>query len=384
MMFRVKKLLIKHAAELPRLVYLNGETMLFLDECGYTGEDLFNKDQPIFTLASINISEEKCGELKNKFFKNVTSQELKHSQLVRRPNQQKMILNFIRELSKNPQKIKLSISDKKYILITKMVDWIIEPPMYENGVDLYVDGGNIALSNSIYYSFKLIGGNDFFNSVLERFQILMRNRTLKSYHKFFSLFHGNLPKEVDEIAVYFRYWYKYETFDFFKKIPENDLNISFTNTLNMMATWSKELKSNVTLIHDRSSNMSKYSELWDLIMSPSNDAIKVGYDIRTIDFPLKIKRTRFEDSKNWAGLQLADILAGAVNYVFKKQVENEMDDYAKEVFDLIKNGFGYHLIVPNSAVTPEELGTIGKKFMDPNNYLGKIVSKYYQTRNKYT
>jgi len=358
--------------------------MLFLDECGYTGEDLFNKDQPIFTLASINISEEKCGELKNKFFKNVTSQELKHSQLVRRPNQQKMILNFIRELSKNPQKIKLSISDKKYILITKMVDWIIEPPMYENGVDLYVDGGNIALSNSIYYSFKLIGGNDFFNSVLERFQILMRNRTLKSYHKFFSLFHGNLPKEVDEIAVYFRYWYKYETFDFFKKIPENDLNISFTNTLNMMATWSKELKSNVTLIHDRSSNMSKYSELWDLIMSPSNDAIKVGYDIRTIDFPLKIKRTRFEDSKNWAGLQLADILAGAVNYVFKKQVENEMDDYAKEVFDLIKNGFGYHLIVPNSAVTPEELGTIGKKFMDPNNYLGKIVSKYYQTRNKYT
>ena len=241
-----------------------------------------------------------------------------------------------------------------------------------------------ALPIFIYYVFKTIGGSEFFNFVLKRFQALMRNRTIEAYHEFFCLFEEKLPNEVDELATYFRYWYKFESFDYFKNIPTNDLNISFTNTLNMMATWSKELNSSVTLIHDQSSNMSKYRELWDLIMSPNNEAVKIGYDIRTIDFPLKIQNTIFEESKNWAGLQLVDILAGAVTYVFKKQIENEMDGYSTEVFDLIKNRLGYHLIIPNSAVTPEELGAIGENYADPNNYLGKMVSEYYKSRNQNT
>ena len=31
---------------------------IFLDESGYTGEDLFNRDQPIFTLASLGVDDE--------------------------------------------------------------------------------------------------------------------------------------------------------------------------------------------------------------------------------------------------------------------------------------------------------------------------------------
>lgn len=353
---------------------------LFLDECGYTGEDLLNKDQPIFTLGSILLEEHKCRELKNEFYKNVKSQELKHTKLVKYPNQRKMVVDFIKEVVKKPELIKLSVSDKKFVLVTKMVDWIIEPPMYDNGIDLYLNGGNIALSNYIYFTFKQYANSGFFNSVLKLFQKLMRKRDLESYHQFFSLFYNNLPKEVAEIAIYFKYWYEFESLKSIKTIPENDLNISFTNTLYMMALWSKDLKYNVNLIHDSSSNMSKYKELWDLILCPDNDSAKIGYDIRTIEFPLKISKTLFENSINWTGLQLADILAGAVNYMFKRWIENDMDEYADEIFNLIKDGIHFHSIVPEYSFTPEELGTIGKKYIDPNNYLGKMVSKYFESK----
>ena len=67
---------------------------IFLDECGFTGEDFFNPDQPVFTLASLNIPEETCQKLKARHFSFVQANELKHSTLARRPKQQDMIINW--------------------------------------------------------------------------------------------------------------------------------------------------------------------------------------------------------------------------------------------------------------------------------------------------
>ena len=39
---------------------------IYIDECGYTGEDLFNLDQPIFCLGSTSLSKDECKTLKEK------------------------------------------------------------------------------------------------------------------------------------------------------------------------------------------------------------------------------------------------------------------------------------------------------------------------------
>ena len=110
---------------------------IYLDECGFTGEDLFNSEQPIFTLASIDLSEEVCHELKDKYFSSVQAYELKHSNLAKRPKQQEMVINLIKGLGSNyPKSVKFSVAHKRYVLVTKIVDILIETLAYEDGINL--------------------------------------------------------------------------------------------------------------------------------------------------------------------------------------------------------------------------------------------------------
>jgi hypothetical protein len=54
----------------------DGLSTIFVDECGYTGQNLLDAVQPIFALASLNLSELDCIDLKNNFFGRVKSVEL--------------------------------------------------------------------------------------------------------------------------------------------------------------------------------------------------------------------------------------------------------------------------------------------------------------------
>ena len=120
------------------------ENRLFIDECGYTGEDLFNEDQPVFVLASFWLAEEYCVDLKHKYFSKVKAKELKHSRLSRYPAQQNMVIDFLRDIAKESDSVKFAIANKHYVLVTKIVDLLIEPMAYEDGLDFYQDGLNIA------------------------------------------------------------------------------------------------------------------------------------------------------------------------------------------------------------------------------------------------
>ena len=117
---------------------------IFIDECGYTGEDLFNEDQPVFVLSSTNLSEDVCQDLKGKHFSKVNAQELKHSRLAKNFNQQKMVINLLHDLAAHSESVKFAIAHKRYILVTKIVDILIEPMAYEDGLDFYKNGLNIA------------------------------------------------------------------------------------------------------------------------------------------------------------------------------------------------------------------------------------------------
>ena len=54
---------------------------VYIDECGYTGADLLQKDQPIFALAAVPIEECDACEIKKRYFPDLGVQELKHSKI---------------------------------------------------------------------------------------------------------------------------------------------------------------------------------------------------------------------------------------------------------------------------------------------------------------
>ncbi len=347
---------------------------IFLDESGYTGQDLLNVTQPIFTLASLNLPESDCIELKNNFFNKVQAAELKYSALSRRPRQQKLILDFLKELSYEPNLVKFVIAHKQYVLVTKMVEILVEPATYEDGLDLYNRGANIALSNLIYYTFPVFGGEAFFQKLLKNFQDMIRSRTKESYKAFFEpLFTQDYPQELDELLTYLRV--SHTKFGYNLLEDDSSLDIATSCTLSLMTSWQDYLNEDLTLIHDNSSAMAKDRKIWDILVNPNLPSIEVGYDRRKTQFPIRVVETHPEDSKNWAGLQLADILAGAFSKSARWLYEGQStdDDFGKRLAEICGESFDCFPICPQKEFTPEQMGTTDNNAADPLDYIGSLL-----------
>lgn len=351
---------------------------IFMDECGYTGSDLFNNEQPIFTLATLNCANVQAEEFKRTFFKDVHSKELKHSILAKYRKQQAMVIEFIRYLAREPKLVKISVVDKKYAIVTKMVDIVVEELAHKDGIDLYKRGGNIAYANLLYYVVPCFLGRRFFNRMLFNFQELMRTRNIKAYTKFFKpFFNQNFPEEIKNLltpfqAFHFRIGPKILSF------PPGIFEVSLGCAANLMAQWHEDLKQNMILIHDRASNMAKNKQIWDLFVSPNLPQKRVGYDRRKITFPIGVKTTIFENSKNKAGLQLADVVAGATARWGKYLIHSKAskDRYEKELDKLFPGNFSGRFIWPIPQVTPKDLGTNGSDMESLVNYSAQIIRDY--------
>ncbi|MBD2292718.1 DUF3800 domain-containing protein [Anabaena sphaerica FACHB-251] len=289
---------------------------IFLDECGYTGRNLLDLEQPIFSLASLNCPEETCQEIKQNFFGKVQAQELKYTQLSKRPYQQNMLLNFFHELAKNPELVKFFVAHKKYVLVTKMVEIIVEPAADEDGIDIYDKGENIGFSNLLYYTLPVIGGRDFFEDLLMRFQKMINLRTLESYNYFFELvFEKTYPDSINGLLDIFRGIHIVIGYDILD--TNENLNIALSCTFSLMSDWRKKISEEITLIHDASSEMAKNRDIWDALVNPNLSPIELGYDRRKFSLPIGVKETCQKNSKDLSGLQLTDLLAGGVTQYVK-------------------------------------------------------------------
>ena len=124
--------------------------VVYLDECGFTGSDLNSGAQPVFTVATHIFPEDECSRIRKEFFGDVTASDLKHKNLRRRPAQQAMVAKFLEFVKSEAGKCRIGLVNKKFGLLCKAVDWIIEPWLRRTGYDLYERGGNLATANLLH------------------------------------------------------------------------------------------------------------------------------------------------------------------------------------------------------------------------------------------
>jgi hypothetical protein len=350
-------------------------TTIFIDECGFSGEDLTNEDQPVFTLASLNLDEQACREIKQHFFGDVRAKELKHSRLSRYPRQQQMVVNFMNYLKDNQDITKIGVAHKRFALVCKLVDLIVEPVTYEDGIDLYAKGANIALSHLFFYTMPAFGSPFFFSDLLTRFQEMIRSRSMEAYYAFFDLvFQEYKQKELNELLGYLRPAHYRIGPQILEDIPENSLDIAFSHALLLMAMWRREISGPIILIHDASSNMRKEKHIWDALVDPSLPPVTVGYDRRRMTFPIAVDETHFERSEHWVGLQLTDVIAGATTRAVRWLTGDQgaEDSYSRMLASII-NEIPVLPIWPRFEFTPQELGTTGENAGDPVEYMMGVI-----------
>src|SRR5437588_848033 len=124
-------------------------TTIFMDESGYTGQDLLDTSQRFFCLATHSLSEQECQERVARIFSKVKAPELKYKQLTRSGNYD-LILRFLEELAWTPKQVKVKIYDKRYELTMRIVQNLIQPIMKKQGNDLRIKGQDKALAYNMY------------------------------------------------------------------------------------------------------------------------------------------------------------------------------------------------------------------------------------------
>jgi hypothetical protein len=350
-------------------------TTIFIDESGYTGAHLMNPDQPIFALASLQMDEAECCILKDRFFAFIKSTELKHSSLRKYAVQQRAVLAFLEYLSNNHrQRVKIAVADKRFVLTAKIVDMIVEPAVYELGDDLYRRGGNIILSNMLHLFIPRFADQSLLDRLHSTFEALVRDKSAVRLDKFYRITdedHGS--NLINDLLLPLKCAEQVLGITILDHLDAVHLDIALALALVLLSKWRYEISGSITLFHDQTSNMTRQEDIWEKLMDPELPPTEVGYDRRRMKFPIGVHETKFESSRDWVGLQLTDIIAGATMMgagVYEELMP--LDQYGLDAWAILET-FDIHCVMPSSRFTPEDLGTNGEDAGNIIDYLQKAI-----------
>lgn len=349
---------------------------IFLDESGYTGEHLLDASQPVFALASIHLNEAACAELKARFFGRVQATELKYSQLRRRTSNQRLVLDFIEHVTVHHREdIKVYVAEKRYALTAKVVDILVEKAEHALGGNVYERNPEKA-ATVMFQLLSARGGAEFFQRFLMLFADFVRDPTPATYEAFFGFVRPPHPDRfVDQLFDFLRAPELMFGTTLISRDALGSLDLAIGMAFALANWWQMDLHAPLRLVHDQSSNMAGQRAIWDPIVDPAVAPAIVGVGSRVAAFPINVHETEFARSEAWAGLQLADILAGAsaaATAVFcglgtPQAFERELADPILRVVS--------GAIVPVPPGYEHPAGTMSAESTDLPTHMAEILSK---------
>ena len=355
-------------------------TTIAFDESGNTGADLLSQKQPIFVLASVNYSEDEASMLIQKVLTRQTK-EAKFSRIKKSISGKNRLLAFLESSEFTHKRVKLSFFHKRYMVVSKIVDILIETLMHRDGIDLYKDGANIATANMHYYCMPAFCGKHCTQHFYEAFIDMVRNYNYQSMKRFFKyawlLFENSKNKDyryslapilacesiIDEILA---------------SEDSSSLDPAIPAFFEHCAKWGEQLGHDFDIIHDKSKPISKEKDILELYMSKNEPSVTIGYDRRKFLFPLLANGIAFGDSFMDARLQIADLLASTAGYWASGLINKPIDKTFWKAID--KYDFKHITIGtlwPTPEVHPRELGTDFGHGINTANFMEDYLRQKY-------
>lgn len=346
---------------------------IYIDESGNTGDliqrntDLDFAKQNIFTLASVQISEDglnilsekKIPELRRKY--KVQGEELKSKQIFE--SKPKFLLELLDEMADNKIIFFIEVVDKKFYICQSIVTHQVFPPYFysekpglDNSVqvlrNIFSDLLTQSLTNDEYISFFKACRKVDESSLLASFEALSIFARNKKNDILFGDIYKGISDGVFETKDDYRLMKeKYgEEYAIKKFLPIPDISkknqsiyllphISCLTNIIAKTNFLNNNLSEIKFIHDEQKH-------FDDILS---DNIRTMYSLASADSIIKMNNADFKLkslpkvtvdglSESNIGLQIADILAGFMMRYIKRIVDNvPMDEIYSEIFTKIIN-----------------------------------------------
>ncbi len=295
-----------------------------------------NSDQPIFTLVSINISDNDAKNLLSKIF-GTSHQEAHFVKLKRSAQGRRNILSLLNDPLISKNNIKAGIYYKRYMVIAKAIDLLIEPVAANMGVDLYSDGTCRAMSNMHFICMQGFCGEQIALEFYENLVNMVRVKTdeaIEEFYRHISDMAKSIETEHEEYSH--QLMILHETKKTVRDVLEDcdlaTLDPAIPAYVDLVSEWGDQLNQEFITLHDKSKILAKYREHLLPLMDKEKPhlVIKIGFKMRT--FPLKANDLILVDSKDHEAIQIADIIAGAISHLIRAKVGLiSEDDFAKKL-----------------------------------------------------
>lgn len=328
---------------------------IYFDEAGNTGQDLLNKDQPAFVLASNNFNPVEARELASLFKQD---NELHFKKLKNSENGRRSIIKFLNHDLISEKNIICYISNKQYVAIAQIVDQLIETFYYEHNIDIYVYGYNIILTNSLYYLGNFNWEKPLFDEMLSSFVSMIRNKTEESIEIFYrtvGFLHQSIKDADEKTLIKPILGSKRFIGEILEAVEIYTLDVTLSTFLVICDDWFEKLNRRIDVFSDDSKQLNFYKEYIDFMKTHDEPAQKIGYGSRTRTFPSQINSVNLVTSNNHLSVQLSDLIASSLAFIYN----NTNIKHEKFVTE-IKNSKllsleNFRVLMPQPKFTPKDL-----------------------------
>lgn len=310
---------------------------IYCDESGFSGNNLLEDNSPLFSYASVAISNEEAKEIIEKVKKDyrIQGNDLKGKNLVKNELSRKAISYILKELETCS---KFVFFDKKYLLAVKLFEYILEPVIAEKNYIFYNLGFHRFVSNYLYEEFmeKVENAEEIFGE----FSTLMReldNSGLQLEHIFNSSALSQNERTMFDSVKIFSYFHRdpiKEELDSLKGtgVGKWILDASITALSSLLFDWGQKFEQ-MNVFCDISKPLKENQELFNKYIGREDKAyFEFNGVLRPITYNLS-KPINFVNSKDYPGIQLADIIAYTFQYALVNKTK-ETDAWKEPLFNM--------------------------------------------------
>lgn len=285
------------------------------DEAGNTGEDLLNRDQPVFTLASVLLPPEVALELTHHPGKEFHFRTARKSQSGRAA-----ILHVLTDSALSSKTVRTVAIHKRFAVVAKMVDLLVEPLAARSGFDLLAEGTHLALSNLLYATLPAMLGSDSTERLLLSFVAMCRDPTKAKRAKFVLTLRDLSAHANERVRGHLRTLAAGAALGEFGGTEIPDLDPAPTCLHSLAVAWAGDGE-RFGILHDDRKELKRWEPFLAMFWRASAEPETfVLFDGRPMTYPLPVTGLNIASSQADARLQVADIVAGSLQFVLNEIV----------------------------------------------------------------
>lgn len=315
-------------------------SIIFCDESGYTGQDLLSIEQPFFVYVGIKIQESLAKQIYKKAVSSgYQGSELKSKNLLKYSKGRKIAKQIIEEIGGNTR---FCFHNKEYALCCTFFEQLIEPCLHDMNSVFYPKNMHRFVASFLYMNYKARHSNT--PHILKMYQDFIRQPTPSLLEKIILSL-----REGDDVMQMISLLLARHKYNILKSVSGKDTTIDLTQT--SVGSVIRSFYANETdlqILCDKATAL-KGKEFNAHLHNITNEYLQLCGFETCEDNPFD-DNVKLEDSKNFVGIQLADVVSGSIAYALQHK-----DDFSS---------FVHRQLIETSSFISEGSIRFDKDFLD--------------------